>query len=130
MVVDTSALIAVLQSEHGAERLARALHRAPVLRISAVAMVEASIVLLPRLGEAGVLRLDALLKELAIEVVPVTRATAELARDAFRRYGKGRHPAALNFGDCFSFALAMERGETLLFVGDDFSRTDVPPAAY
>ncbi len=130
MVVDTSALVATLLQEPSAEQLTSARRRAPVIDLSAAALVELTLVLLPRLGEAGVRRLDVFVDEVEIEIVPVTRATVEFARDAFRRYGKGRHPAALDFGDCFSYALAVERREPLLFVGNDFSRTDVLIAPY
>ncbi|GJG85569.1 ribonuclease VapC [Gemmatimonadetes bacterium T265] len=130
MVVDTSALVAYLLAEPERARLLGAMQEAPTLATSAVALVEASMVLLGRRGEDGARELDALLDGLGIVVAPATRATAVLARNAFDRYGKGRHPAALNFGDCFSYALAKERGEPLLFVGNDFSRTDVAVAPY
>jgi len=83
-----------------------------------------------RLGERGERELDLLVGRLRVEIVPVTLAQAELARSAFRRFGKGRHPAGLNFGDCFSYALARALGQPLLFVGKDFSQTDVQVAPY
>lgn len=83
-----------------------------------------------RLGERGERELDLLIGRLRVEIVPVTHAQAELARSGFRRFGKGRHPAGLNFGDCFSYALARALGEPLLFVGNDFSQTDVQVAPY
>jgi len=130
MVVDTSALVAVILQEPDAARVARAIRRAAAVQLSAVALVEATMVLLPRIGEGGVQRLDAFVEEIGMGVAPVTRDTAQLAREAFRRFGKGRHPAALNFGDCFSYALAVALQESLPFVGDDCARTDVPAAAY
>jgi ribonuclease VapC len=130
MVVDTSALIAVLLREPTADRLSRALDGAPSIRCSVASLVEASMVMHGRLGEQGERELDALLRRLQVEAIPVTLEQAELARSAFRRFGKGRHPAGLNFGDCFSYALARALGEPLLFVGNDFSQTDVDVAPY
>jgi ribonuclease VapC len=83
-----------------------------------------------RRGSAGALKLDALIRDLRVIGLPFTAEHAALAREAFRRFGKGRHPAALNFGDCMSYALAKERREPLLFKGRDFSRTDIQVAAY
>lgn len=130
MVVDTSALIAVLLREPVADRLSAALDEASILRCSAVSLVEAAMVMQGRLGERGEQELDLLAGRLRLEIVPVSVAQAELARSAFRRFGKGRHPAGLNFGDCFSYALARALGEPLLFVGNDFSQTDVAAARY
>jgi ribonuclease VapC len=93
--------------------------------ISAASVIESSLVLLGRYGEAGEALLDRLLRGIGAEVVPVGEEQVVLARDAALRFGRGRHPAALNFGDCFSYALSVTRGEPLLFVGDDFSKTDV-----
>lgn len=130
MVADTSALVAVLLREPTADRLAGALDHAPMIRCSAVSLVEAAMVMQGRLGERGERELDLLVARLRVEIVPVTVEQAEVARSAFRRFGKGRHPAGLNFGDCFSYALARALGEPLLFVGNDFSRTDVQVAPY
>lgn len=130
MVLDTSALVAILEGEEPAPRLARALAEAPRIFLSAATLVEAGIVTERRRGEEGGRELDLLLHRLRAEVVPVTEEHAEIARSAYRRYGKGEHPAALNFGDCFSYALAAALGEPLLFIGDDFSKTDIPRAAY
>jgi ribonuclease VapC len=130
MVVDTSALIAVLNGEPESRRLEEAMLAAPGLAISAATLVEASIVADWKSQPDGMADLDLLLGELRIEIIPVTREHAELARAAYRQFGKGRHPAALNFGDCFSYALARALGEPLLFVGGDFSRTDIEGAAY
>lgn len=130
MVADTSALIAVLLREPTANRLTETLDAARVVRCSAVSLVEAAMVMQSRLGERGERELDLLVARLRVEIVPVTVEQAEVARSAFRRFGKGRHPAGLNFGDCFSYALARALGEPLLFVGNDFSQTDVQVAPY
>lgn len=125
MVLDTSALVALLQGEDVASRLAAALDADAVRLVSAATVVECALVMLGRRGDAGEALVDPLLRAIGAEVVAVDGQQALLARDAAVRYGRGRHPAALNFGDCFSYALAVARGEPLLFVGDDFSRTDV-----
>lgn len=130
MVVDTSAIVAVLLAEGTAERLTEVLESELRARISAVSLVEAAMVMQARFGEPGELELDLLLQRLRVDVVPVTTEQAELAREAFRRFGKGRHPAGLNFGDCFSYALARALGEPLLFVGNNFSQTDVGAVPY
>lgn len=130
MVTDTSVLVAVLLGEPTADRLTAALEGAPTLRSSAVSLVEASMVMQGRLGDQGERELDLLIGRLRLEIVPVTVEQAELARTAFRRFGKGRHPAGLDFGDCFSYALARALGQPLLFVGGDFSQTDVLVAPY
>ncbi len=130
MVIDTSAVIAIFLEEPTAERLSRATRAAPTRRISAASVVEAGIVVQGRFGDTGEAKLDRLLGHLEVEVVPFTERHAELARSAFRRFGKGRHPAGLNFGDCFSYALARALDEPLLFVGDDFSHTDVEVVRY
>ena len=128
MVADTSALIAYLRAEPMAERVEAALLGARRVLISAATLVEASIVA-ESLDEAhGRHHLDSMLQRLQAEVVPVTPEQADVARYAYRQFGKGRHPARLNFGDCFSYALARVAGEPLLFVGDDFGRTDVEVA--
>lgn len=130
MVIDTSAVIAIFLGELPAERLSRAIRAAPTLRMSAASLVEAGIVVQGRFRDAGEQKLDRLLNHLEVEVLPLTEGHARIAREAFRRFGKGRHPAGLNFGDCFSYALAQALGEPLLFVGDDFSRTDITAASY
>jgi len=131
MVLDTSAIAAILFDEPEAPAFEVAIERASVRLLSAASLVELSIVVELRLGEPGGRELDLLLYRAGIEIVPLTREQAEVARRAFRRFGKGRHPAALNFGDCFSYALSKTAGEPLLFKGDDFSHTDVAalPAA-
>ena len=130
MVIDTSALVAILQDEPERAALADAVLTARRCRLSAATLVESGIVMQGRHGNDGARRLDALLSQIRVEVVPLTAAHAALARGAFRRYGKGRHPAALNYGDCFSYALAAALDAPLLFVGADFEQTDVAVAPY
>lgn len=130
MVLDPSALIAYLNGEPEADRLEEAMLQAGSLHLSAASLVEAGIVAdRMRSGDGG-LRLDRLLARLRVQIVPLTEQQAEIAREAYRHFGKGRHPAGLNFGDCFSYALARTLGEPLLFTGGDFSRTDVEVAPY
>lgn len=129
MVLDTSALLALLLNEPEAAAFARALEADPIRLLSAANLVETSIVIEARVGEAGGRELDLLVHKAAIEVVAVDAAQAELARDAYRQFGKGRHAAGLNYGDCFAYALAQSTGEPLLFKGDDFGKTDVSVAA-
>jgi len=125
MVIDTSALVAIMTREPSADRLVTAVEADRTRLVSAATVVEASLVLLGRYGEAGDTQLDRLLRSIGAEVVPVGEEHVVLARDAALRFGRSRHPAALNCGDLFSYALAVVRGEPLLFVGDDFSKTDV-----
>ncbi len=125
MVIDTSAIVAVLCDEPEAEKFEQALIADPVRLVSAGTLLEAGIVIEAKLGEAGGGELDLWLHKLKAEIAPVTDEQVTLARDAFRRFGKGRSKAGLNFGDCFAYALAVERGEPLLFKGDDFAKTDV-----
>ncbi len=125
MVLDTSAIVAILAREPVADRLVQAVEAARTRLVSAATVVETSLVVLGRYGEAGEPQLDRLLGAIGAEVVPVGEEQVTLARDAALRYGRGRHPAALNLGDCFSYALAIARGEPLLFVGGDFGKTDV-----
>jgi ribonuclease VapC len=125
MVLDTSAVIAILTSEPGSVQLADRVAAAESLSMSAATLVEAGIVMQARYGDAGVLQLDLFVDRTNTRVHAVTHAQADLAREAFRRFGKGRHPAALNFGDCFSYALAADLAEPLLFVGQDFAQTDI-----
>ena len=130
MVLDTSAIVAVLQAEPEAERLIAALEAAVLRRVSAATLVETGIVMQARYGDAGAHEVDTFVDKLGVDVLALTAEHAALARDAYRRFGKGRHRAALNYGDCFAYALAMALQEPLLFVGDDFSHTDVPVASY
>jgi ribonuclease VapC len=125
VVIETSAVLAILEAEPEAASLAEAIERDPVRLISAASVLEASIVIVARYGDAGARELDLFLLKAQVEVVPVTGEHAALGRDAYIRYGKGRHPAGLNFGDCFAYALARASGEPLLYKGQDFSRTDV-----
>jgi ribonuclease VapC len=125
MVIDTSALIALLLGEPSSEKLLEAIDAAPSRKVSAATVIEASLVLLGRYGEAGDAQLDKLLQVIRAEVVPVDVAQSTAARDGASRFGRGRHAAALDFGDCFSYALAVSSGEPLLFTGDDFAQTDV-----
>lgn len=130
MVVDTSALIALLTMEPDSARLAVALESDTTRLISAVTIVEAGLVIESRYGSAGGRELDMLIAKAGLSIESVTPQQADLAREAWRRYGKGRHSAGLNFGDCFSYALARITGEPLLFKGDDFTHTDITAAAY
>lgn len=125
MVLDTSAVIAILQNETGSEVLIEKLEHTEVIRISSATVVELGIVMQARFGDYGELEADQLLNRLKADIVPFNADHAELARSAYRNYGKGNHSASLNYGDCFSYALAMSLNEPLLFVGDDFSKTDV-----
>jgi ribonuclease VapC len=128
MVIDTSALIAVMTGEADADCYERAIDRDPKRLMSVASILEATIVLENRFGHEGPGELDGLLRRLPIEAVPVDSDQLEWARYAYRTYGRGHHPAALNFGDCFSYALAKTAGERLLYKGSDFSRTDVRSA--
>ena len=125
MIVDTSAVLSILFNEPDARRHASAIMTAHPCRMSVANVLEAAIVLEGRAGSTAAHELDALLESAEIELVPVTVELLEAARRAWRRFGKGNHPAALNFGDCFAYALARTTGEPLLFKGDDFSQTDV-----
>jgi ribonuclease VapC len=128
MIVDTSAIIAILRDEKDAPVFAKALQRAPVRRISAANYVEAGAVADANQDPVLSRRLDDLLREGAIAIEPVTVKQAEIAREAYRDFGKGRHRAGLNFGDCFAYALARVTGEPLLFKGNDFRNTGIEPA--
>lgn len=130
MILDTSAVVAVLKGEPEAERLIAALEDDPVRRMSAASLVEAAIVMQARYGDAGEREVDVFVQRSRVDIVPVTEEQTDLARGAFRRFGKGRHPAGLNYGDCFAYALATALGEPLLFIGEDFSKTDVVQAPY
>jgi ribonuclease VapC len=129
MVIDSSALLAVLWGEPEAETFVALLAEARDPLISTATLLEASMVIYARTGEKGIQRLDELLAAAAIRPVGVDLAQAYLARDAFARFGKGQAPAGLNFGDCFSYALAKAMERPLLFKGDDFGQTDIAVAA-
>lgn len=128
MIVDSSALLAILQDEPERRAMIEALESADRRCLSVVNLVEASIVIETRRGPTAARLLDTLVERAGIEVIGVDLEQGELARRAFARYGKGRHAAGLNFGDCFAYALAQAFGESLLFKGNDFSQTDVVAA--
>lgn len=129
MVIDTSALLAVLLRDSEAERLVQAIADAHSRRVAAPTLVEASAVMLGRKGPQGDIALSALLRSLNIEVVAMSDEAAEHARSAYARYGKGvGEPGVLDLGDCLSYGVAKALDEPLLFVGDDFGETDIVPA--
>lgn len=128
MVVDTSALLAVLFAEHDSEPFTARLLAESQPKMSTGSLLETALVVEVRKGAAGVRALDALLTRLNVSAVPVDGEQLLAACEGFRRFGKGRHPAGLNFGDCFAYGLAIALGEPLLFKGDDFSKTDVRDA--
>ena len=128
MIVDSSAVVAILLREPDARRYARAIQTTSPCRMSVANVLEASIVVESRGGAETGYALDVLLEQGDIELVPVTTEQLAAARRAWRRFGKGNHPAGLNFGDCFAYALAEATGEPLLFKGADFAQTDVAPA--
>ena len=129
MIVDSSAIVAIAQDEPGAERLYRMLvdHQSP--RISAGNLLETYMVIDRRWEAQAPAVIKRVVLPLGLVIEPVTEAQVEIARDAYRRYGKGsKHPARLNYGDCFAYALARHMDEPLLFVGNDFSQTDIKQA--
>ena len=125
MVLETSAFVAILQFEPSRPELLAKLVSAGGAIMTAPSALEAHMVLRKKYGDETIRVVERELWELDITVVPFTPEHAQAATRAFDRYGKGRHPAALNFGDCIAYALATTRDEPLLFVGDDFSKTDV-----
>jgi ribonuclease VapC len=125
MVIDTSALLAILLAEPEAESFVRAIAGDPKRLVSALTALEAAIVVGARKGPAGVRELDLLFHSSGITIVSLDSDQVLLARAAYEKFGKGRHPAGLNLGDCCSYALARSSGEPLLFKGDDFSKTDL-----
>jgi len=128
MVIDSSAALAILLQEPAAFELARKIKADPVRLISAANALETAMVIEHRKGPIGARALDRLVQEVDIDIVAMTREHFGLAREAWRRYGKGRHPAGLNICDCLAYALAKATGEPLLFIGADFARTDVAAA--
>jgi ribonuclease VapC len=130
VIVDSSAIVAILSDESDARELARAMEEAQDRRISVANYVEAAMVVDSRRNPALSRRLDDFLRETQLLLEPVTAEQARIAREAYRDFGKGRHRAGLNFGDCFAYALAKDKREPLLFKGDDFRRTDVEVAEY
>ena len=130
MILDSSAVVAVLRDEPEAFVMAKAMSLAEVCAISAVSYLEAAIVIDSGRDPIASRRFDDFFREASIVIEPATVNQAKIARDAYRDFGKGRHRAGLNFGDCFAYALAKEKGESLLFKGDDFCHTDVEPARH
>lgn len=128
MVLDTSSLLAILQDEPERSMFNIAIEAAPSRSISTGTFLETSIVIGARYGGDGLRDLDLFLAKAEVVLVPFDVEQANIARDAFLRFGKGRHAAGLNYGDCFSYALAQALGEPLLYKGDDFLRTDVARA--
>jgi ribonuclease VapC len=129
MILDTSAVIAILRDEPEAESCARAIDSAERCRISAANYLEAALIIDGSRDPIASRRFDDLVAEAQMVIEPVTEAQARIAREAYRDFGKGRgHPAQLNFGDCFAYALAKVVGEPLLFKGEDFARTDIKSA--
>jgi ribonuclease VapC len=129
MVIDTSAIIAILLDEPERHRFVRLVAADEIRLLSAVSRVECTCVVEGRRRDAGRAELELFLREAAIEIAPVTADHAGIACEAFRRFGRGRHRAGLNIGDTFAYALAKATGEPLLFKGDDFARTDIASAA-
>jgi ribonuclease VapC len=125
MVIDSSALVAMLNDEADAPRLEAAVEADPVRLMSTASYLEAAIVIETRFGEPGGRELDLWLHRAGVDLVAVDAAQAEAARTAYRRYGKGRHRAGLNYSDCFAYALAKISGQPLLFKGNDFAHTDI-----
>jgi len=125
LVVDTSAAVAVILGEPGSEELAVCLENALARLMSAATRVELGIVIEARLGPAGQDVVDRFLRDAKVEIMPVDADLAARAMSGWRRYRKGRHPAGLNFGDCFTYALAERTGHAVLCTGDDFAATDI-----
>jgi len=125
VIVDTSAIIAILFNEEDAQTYAEAITQAESCRMSAATFVETAIVVEAQTKNNGGRQLDAFIRRAAIAIEPVTEEQAHIARQAFIDFGKGRHPAGLNYGDCFSYALSKTTREPLLFKGKDFAKTDL-----
>src|SRR5437868_14722070 len=128
MVIDPSALLAVLQNEPERRTFNESIEAAEQVLLSTASFVEISMIVESRVGADGIRDLELFIAKARIALIPVDEEQAHLAAQAFRRYGKGRHPAGLNFGDCFSYALAKHTCEPLLYKGYDFSQTDIPSA--
>jgi ribonuclease VapC len=132
MIVDTSALLAIAWDEPERARFEDAIEADPVRRISAASVLEGAIVMMRRAGRAAaadaLARLHELLDQLGLEIEPVSASQIRMAEAAYLNFGKGLHPAGLNFGDCFAYALAKETDQPILFKGDDFARTDLASA--
>lgn len=128
MIIDTSAMVAILYGEPEAAAFTRLIHGSETSRISVANYVELSMVVEKQLGPEGMRQVDAFFRRAAIDIEPVTVEQGYLARQTFLDFGKGRHKAGLNFGDCFAYALAKDFGEPLLFKGNDFTETDIHSA--
>ncbi|TGD98983.1 type II toxin-antitoxin system VapC family toxin [Methylobacterium nonmethylotrophicum] len=128
MILDTSALVAILYREPEAEAFVRRIHAAETCRMSVATWVELALVVESQLGPDGMRQAEAFLNRAGIVIEPLTLEHGELARQGFLDFGKGRHRAGLNYGDCFAYALAKATGEPLLFKGNDFTQTDIPAA--
>lgn len=128
MILDTSALIAILYREPEAENFVQRIHEAETCRMSVATWLELAIVVERQLGPEGTRQAETFLRRAGIVIEPLTVEQGELARQGFLDFGKGRHRAGLNYGDCFAYALAKATGEPLLFKGNDFSQTDIPAA--
>ncbi|MGN6775574.1 type II toxin-antitoxin system VapC family toxin [Rhizobium sp.] len=128
MVIDTSAIVAILRNEPEALRLERSLVADPIRLVPATCVLEARMVLISRRGEHALAEIDLWLTKIEAEIIPVDADLVDLATQAWLTYGQGRHPASLNFADCFSYALARRADEALLFIGNDFSQTDIEAA--
>ena len=130
MIIDTSVILAILSDEPERQVFNETIIKASYRGMSTAGFVESSIVLESRYGYDGVRDFDLFPSKAGIELVSVDIEQAQIARRAFKEYGKGRHPAGLNFGDCFPYALALSRNDTLLFKGNDFSKTDIKAHKY
>jgi ribonuclease VapC len=130
MILDSSALAAILIGEEDGLSLPTALSKASARRMSAANFLETSIIMYGRRGESAVRNLDIYVNKARIALIPVTEHQARFARDAYIKFGKGHHPASLNFGDCFAYALARETGSPLLCKESDFAKTDANLASY
>jgi ribonuclease VapC len=128
MVIDTSAIIAILQKEPETTGFLALIETDSIRLMTAANYLEAAIIIEDRFGYDGIRDLKLFLSEAGIDIEPVSFDHAETAREAYREYGRGNHPAGLNYGDCFAYALAKATGEPLLFKGNDFVRTDVESA--
>jgi ribonuclease VapC len=128
VIIDTSAMVAILYREPEATAFTRLIHYAEICRISVASYIELSMVIERQLGAEGMRQADAFVRRAGIVIEPVAVDHGDLARQAFLDFGKGRHKAELNFGDCFSYALAKAKDEPLLFKGNDFSLTDIRAA--
>lgn len=128
MILDTSALVAILYREPEAAEFAHLIHDADICRISVANYVELSMVVESQLGPEAGRQAETFLRRAGVVIEPISLAHGEIARQAFLDFGKGRHPAGLNFGDCFAYALSKATGEPLLFKGSEFSRTDIDSA--